>query len=196
VTLTNIGLRHLRAFVVLAEELHFARAAARLHVSQPALSQTIRQLERDPGLRLLTRTTRRVELTAEGADVRDAAVEVLAPFDQPRWRSATRRRSPMAGRTADRYVELKHDSDRAADPTSHLRMTPLAGVDIGTSGTKVVVVDRIGCVVGYGERSHRTSDPQAGCSETAALSPFGHSRPDARSSANGAAPVVEGGPSD
>jgi DNA-binding transcriptional LysR family regulator len=82
VTLTNVGLRHLRAFVVLAEELHFARAAVRLHMSQPALSQTIRQLERGTGLRLLIRTTRHVELTAEGADVRDAALEVLAQFDQ------------------------------------------------------------------------------------------------------------------
>jgi DNA-binding transcriptional LysR family regulator len=82
VTLTNVGLRHLRAFVVLAEELHFARAAVRLHISQPALSQTIRQLERGTGLRLLIRTTRHVELTAEGADVRDAALEVLAQFDQ------------------------------------------------------------------------------------------------------------------
>jgi DNA-binding transcriptional LysR family regulator len=68
--------------VVLAEELHFARAAVRLHMSQPALSQTIRQLERGTGLRLLIRTTRHVELTAEGADVRDAALEVLAQFDQ------------------------------------------------------------------------------------------------------------------
>jgi DNA-binding transcriptional LysR family regulator len=82
VTLTNVGLRHLRAFVVLAEELHFARAAVRLHMSQPALSQTIRQFERGTGLRLLIRTTRRVELTAEGADVRDAALEVLGQFDQ------------------------------------------------------------------------------------------------------------------
>jgi DNA-binding transcriptional LysR family regulator len=51
-------------------------------MSQPALSQTIRQLERGTGLRLLIRTTRHVELTAEGADVRDAALEVLAQFDQ------------------------------------------------------------------------------------------------------------------
>ena len=67
VALTNVGLRHLRSFVVLAEELHFARTAARLYVSQPALSQTIKQLEDATGLRLLERTTRRVELTAQGA---------------------------------------------------------------------------------------------------------------------------------
>ena len=67
VELTNVGVRHLRSFAVLAEELHFGRAAARLYVSPPALSQTIKQLEDATGLRLLERTTRRVELTAEGA---------------------------------------------------------------------------------------------------------------------------------
>jgi DNA-binding transcriptional LysR family regulator len=81
VPLTNLGLRHLRCFVVLAEELHFARAATRLHLSQPALSQTLKQLEQATGLRLLERTTRRVELTAEGAAVLEDARRVLGEFD-------------------------------------------------------------------------------------------------------------------
>ncbi|HET8814302.1 MAG TPA: LysR substrate-binding domain-containing protein [Solirubrobacterales bacterium] len=80
--LTNIALRHLRCFVVLAEELHFARAAQRLHLSQPALSQTLKQLERGTGLHLLDRTTRHVELTAEGAALRDDALRVLREFDR------------------------------------------------------------------------------------------------------------------
>ncbi|HEX7292631.1 MAG TPA: LysR family transcriptional regulator [Conexibacter sp.] len=79
--LTNLTLRHLRCFVVLAEELHFARAAERLHLSQPALSQTIKQLESGTGLRLLNRTTRHVDLTAEGVAVRDDALRVLREFD-------------------------------------------------------------------------------------------------------------------
>jgi len=79
--LTNVGLRHLRSFVVLAEELHFARAAATLHISQPALSQTIRQLELATGLQLLRRTTRAVELTDAGRGFRDDAVAVVAQFD-------------------------------------------------------------------------------------------------------------------
>jgi DNA-binding transcriptional LysR family regulator len=62
-----IELRLLRALVVLAEELNFGRAAERLHVTQPALSAQIRQLEQKLGLALFARSTRHVGLTAEGA---------------------------------------------------------------------------------------------------------------------------------
>lgn len=62
----NVEIRHLRAFVAVAEELHFTRAAARVHVVQQTLSEQIRQLERELGTKLVHRTTRKVELTPAG----------------------------------------------------------------------------------------------------------------------------------
>jgi DNA-binding transcriptional LysR family regulator len=71
-------LRQLRYFIIVSEELHFSRAAKRLHVSQPPLTRQIRQLEEELGVDLLYRTTRKVELTDAGQAFANEAREIMA----------------------------------------------------------------------------------------------------------------------
>jgi monoterpene epsilon-lactone hydrolase len=77
-----IELRHLRAFVAVADELNFGRAAARLYLSQPALSRQIRSLERLVGCDLLRRSTHRVELTLAGEALLERARGLLRDVDE------------------------------------------------------------------------------------------------------------------
>ena len=78
----GVEIRHLRAFVAVAEELNFGRAAARLYLSQPALSRQIRALERLLGCELLRRSTHSVELTVAGSALLDRARRLLADLDE------------------------------------------------------------------------------------------------------------------
>lgn len=141
---TQLAVRHLRAFVALAEELHFGRAAAYLHLTSSALSQTLRQLEVVVGTTLVHRTTRRVELTPAGRVALEPAQAALRAFDG----AVARMQRAAAGEVGDLAVgyvigaglELMPGVIRAferATPDVRLQLReydfthPAAGLDVG-----------------------------------------------------------------
>jgi DNA-binding transcriptional LysR family regulator len=77
----TVELRHLRCFAAIAEEGNLTRAAARLHLAQPALSRTLRQLEAHLGIRLVDRSTHHLQLTEAGEVFRDKVAAALAAVD-------------------------------------------------------------------------------------------------------------------
>jgi DNA-binding transcriptional LysR family regulator len=96
-------LRHLRYFVAVAEELHFRHAAERLHVAQPAVSDQIRKLEVEIGVRLLARDQRSVALTPAGAAMLEEARRVLRQADDAQ-RAAREAHEGALGRLRLGYV--------------------------------------------------------------------------------------------
>jgi DNA-binding transcriptional LysR family regulator len=77
-----MDLRQLRCFIAVAEEMHFGRAAERLHIAPPALSRMVRALEEEIGTPLLLRTTRAVTLTRAGLGFLEDAQAILAKTDE------------------------------------------------------------------------------------------------------------------
>ncbi|MEU6000267.1 LysR family transcriptional regulator [Streptomyces sp. NPDC047197] len=132
-------LRTLRYFVAVAEELHFGRAAARLHMSQPPLSRAVKQLETEVGAALFDRSPAGVTLTAVGAVLLDEARGLLDQADRVRVRVAAAAGTatitvgilgdstdPAATRLADAYrgrhpqVEVRIRETDLTDPTCGL----------------------------------------------------------------------------
>lgn len=75
-------LRHLRCFLAVAEELHFARAAERLHIEQSPLSRAIKELEEDLGAQLFVRTTRSTRMTRAGKQFFEYVPRIFASLQQ------------------------------------------------------------------------------------------------------------------
>ncbi|MGA5303766.1 LysR substrate-binding domain-containing protein [Nucisporomicrobium flavum] len=173
-------LRSLRYFVAVAEELHFGRAAARLHMTQPPLSRAIRQLEAELGAALLHRSPAGVSLTAAGSVLYDEARAMLERADELRTRisaaagaatltvgvladSAERAGVTPAAAFRDRHpdVTVRVREGDFADPTAGLRSglvdVALTRAPFDETGLSVRVLrsDPVGVVL-------RTDDPLAG----------------------------------
>lgn len=125
-------LRHFRYFVAGAEELHFTRAAERLHVAQPAVSQQVRRLEEELGVTLLNRTKGKVSLTDPGAALLAEARRVLQQVDlarlathEARDRSAARLR--VGYTPASLPIRVAKALQRLAAPNKGLEVTMESG---------------------------------------------------------------------
>lgn len=130
-----MDLRHLRYFVAVAEERHFGRAAERLHMAQPPLSQSIRQLESELGVTLLQRTTRRVDLTEAGRAYLERARSILGDVEG----AADLARRVAAGSVGHLTIGCVGTATYSVLPTLSRRLSDeLPGVDFAFRGEMLV----------------------------------------------------------
>lgn len=156
----TVELRHLRCFLAIADTLSVTRAAERLHLSQPAVSRALRQLEQETGARLADRSTHHLELTPEGRAFRVRAEAAVTAFDDalahtrptPRplllghaWSAAGPYTTPLLRRWHERHpgtpLELRRIDDRTA---GLLRGDVDAALLRGELRDEGLVADRLG----------------------------------------------------
>jgi DNA-binding transcriptional LysR family regulator len=113
-----VELRHLESFLAIAEELHFGKAAARLHLTQPSLSQQLQRLERNLGVELVSRTSHEVRLTAAGEAFE---VEVRRVLHQVR-KAASTARDAAAGRSGTIEVGYNFPAGQHIVPVTLAKM--------------------------------------------------------------------------
>jgi DNA-binding transcriptional LysR family regulator len=133
-------LRQLRYFVAVAEELHFRRAAERLYVAQPAVSEQIRKLEAELGVQLFDRTNRRVAITEGGAALLEEARRVLAQAEKAQLAARNAHESAHA-RLRIGYV-----------PDTLPAIVPRALGDFGRAAPRVEVAVETGPAAGLAQR--------------------------------------------
>lgn len=112
-------IRHLISFLALAEELHFGRAAARLHLSQPSLSAQLQKLERSLGVQLVARTSHEVKLTPAGREFESQARLLLAQLE----RAVQLTKAAAEGRAGTVNVGYNLPASRHVLPDALARMT-------------------------------------------------------------------------
>ncbi len=136
-------LRHLRYFLTVADELHFGRAATRLHMSQPPLSQSIQRLERELGVRLFDRDARHVALTDAGRQLLPEARDLLAGEDRMRALAERFRRGEAGSLRAGVPPDLGGRAVAALLPAFRRRSPVVLKLrEIGTDGQLRALADR------------------------------------------------------
>ena len=111
--------RHLVSFIAIAEELHFGRAATRLHLTQPSLSAHLQKLEKSLGVRLVARTSHEVKLTVAGREFEGQARSIIAQVDK----AAQIAKATAEGRSGTLNIGYNLPASRHVLPSALVRMT-------------------------------------------------------------------------
>lgn len=174
----SIDIRHIQAFLAVASELHYGRAASRLNVAQPALSRTVQHLEALLGVKLLDRTTRNVRLTDAGRSFQEQGSRVLHQLERA---IDLTRRTPKgsSGSISIGYVDVLLggpmpeiiQSYKSAHSGVHVELTPHSPEAL----LDLLAEKQLDCGFTFGEISNSELDARCVSIEPAvAILPVGH----------------------